>query len=49
MRILIATIQVPFTFGGAEIHAEQLRNALVAEEIFTSPGQGHQMILNCKH
>jgi len=31
MRILIATIQVPFTSGGAEIHAEQLRNALISE------------------
>ena len=31
MRILIATVQVPFTSGGAEIHAEQLRNALTSE------------------
>lgn len=30
MRILIATTQVPFTSGGAEIHADQLRNALIA-------------------
>lgn len=28
MRILIATVQVPFIRGGAEIHAEGLRNAL---------------------
>lgn len=28
MRILIATTQVPFVRGGAEIHAEGLRNAL---------------------
>src|SRR5215510_3275174 len=30
MRILIATAQVPFIRGGAEIHAEGLRNALQA-------------------
>jgi glycosyltransferase involved in cell wall biosynthesis len=30
MRILIATIHVPFIRGGAEIHAEGLRNALRA-------------------
>jgi glycosyltransferase involved in cell wall biosynthesis len=29
MRVLIATTQVPFIRGGAEIHAEQLRNALI--------------------
>jgi len=29
MRVLIATVQVPFIRGGAEIHAEGLRNALV--------------------
>ncbi len=29
MRILIATVQVPFIRGGAEIHAEGLRDALV--------------------
>jgi glycosyltransferase involved in cell wall biosynthesis len=28
MRILVATIQVPFVRGGAEVHAEGLRNAL---------------------
>jgi glycosyltransferase involved in cell wall biosynthesis len=28
MRIVIATVQVPFTRGGAEIHAEELRNAI---------------------
>jgi glycosyltransferase involved in cell wall biosynthesis len=28
MRVLIATIKVPFVRGGAEIHAEGLRNAL---------------------
>jgi glycosyltransferase involved in cell wall biosynthesis len=28
MRIVIATVQVPFTYGGAEIHAEELRNAI---------------------
>jgi len=31
MRVLIATVQVPFVRGGAEIHAEGLRNALHAE------------------
>jgi glycosyltransferase involved in cell wall biosynthesis len=31
MRILIATIQVPFTFGGAEILSKQLRKALISE------------------
>src|ERR671919_216382 len=30
MRILIATVQVPFIRGGAEIHAEGLRDALLA-------------------
>lgn len=30
MRILIATVQVPFVRGGAEIHAESLEAALVA-------------------
>ncbi len=30
MRVLIATIQVPFVRGGAEIHAEGLRDALAA-------------------
>lgn len=30
MRILIATTQVPFIRGGAEVHAEGLRNALLA-------------------
>ena len=31
MRILIATVQVPFVRGGAEIHAKGLRSALRAE------------------
>ena len=31
MRVLIATVQVPFVRGGAEIHAEGLRDALRAE------------------
>jgi glycosyltransferase involved in cell wall biosynthesis len=30
MRVVIATVQVPFIYGGAEMHAEQPRNALVA-------------------
>jgi len=30
MRILIATVQVPFIRGGAEVHAESLRDALCA-------------------
>ncbi len=30
MRIVIATVQVPFIHGGAELHAEGLRNALIA-------------------
>lgn len=29
MRILITTVQVPFIRGGAEVHAEGLRNALI--------------------
>jgi glycosyltransferase involved in cell wall biosynthesis len=29
MRILIATVQVPFIRGGAEVHAEGLRDALI--------------------
>lgn len=31
MRVLIATVQVPFVHGGAEIHAQGLLNALHAE------------------
>src|SRR5438067_8700077 len=31
MRILIATTHVPFIRGGAEAHAEGLRDALIAE------------------
>jgi glycosyltransferase involved in cell wall biosynthesis len=31
MRIVVATVRVPFVFGGAEIHAEELRRALTAE------------------
>ncbi len=30
MRILVVTVQVPFVRGGAEVHAEELRNALIA-------------------
>jgi glycosyltransferase involved in cell wall biosynthesis len=30
MRVLIATVQVPFVRGGAEMHAEGLRDALLA-------------------
>jgi glycosyltransferase involved in cell wall biosynthesis len=41
MRILIATTHVPFIRGGAEVHAEGLRDALLAEgheaEIVASP------------
>jgi glycosyltransferase involved in cell wall biosynthesis len=41
MRIAIATVKVPFVYGGAEIHAEELRNALAAQghdaEIFALP------------
>ena len=41
MRVLIATVQVPFIRGGAEIHAEGLRDALVRAgheaEIFAIP------------
>ncbi len=29
MRVLITTVQVPFTSGGAEIHANQLQKALI--------------------
>ncbi len=31
MRVLIATVKVPFVQGGAELHAEGLRKALCAE------------------
>lgn len=31
MRIIIATVQIPFVSGGAESHAEGLRDALIAE------------------
>lgn len=31
MRIIIATVQIPFVTGGAESHAEGLRDALVGE------------------
>src|SRR5919109_1331677 len=31
MRVLIATVKVPFVRGGAEVHAEGLRDALCAE------------------
>jgi glycosyltransferase involved in cell wall biosynthesis len=41
MRILIATVQVPFILGGAELHAKGLRSALIAHgheaEIVTIP------------
>jgi glycosyltransferase involved in cell wall biosynthesis len=30
MRVLVATVKVPFVFGGAEIHAQNLVRALVA-------------------
>lgn len=33
MKVVIATVQVPFTTGGAEIHARSLKNALVARGI----------------
>jgi glycosyltransferase involved in cell wall biosynthesis len=43
LRIVIATVQVPFVRGGAEIHAEGLREALDAQghdaEIVTIPFQ----------
>lgn len=45
MRILIATAQVPFVWGGAEAHAEGLRAALCAHghtaEIIRVPFKGH--------
>lgn len=31
MRIIIATVQIPFVSGGAESHAEGLKSALIAE------------------
>ena len=41
MRIIIATVQIPFVSGGAESHAEGLKAALIAEgheaEIVTVP------------
>ena len=41
MRIVIATVQVPFICGGAELHAQELRSALIADgheaEIVTIP------------
>lgn len=52
MRVLIATVKIPFIDGGAEIHAEQLRQALVAEghtaEIVTVPFKWYppEQILN---
>lgn len=30
MRVIIATIQVPFVRGGAEVHAENLRDAIIS-------------------
>lgn len=33
MKVAIATVQVPFTTGGAEIHAASLRQALVARGV----------------
>ena len=45
MRILLATTQVPFVWGGAEAHAEGLRAALCAEghaaEIIRVPFKGY--------
>ncbi len=41
MKIAIATVQVPFLYGGAEFHAQNLRRALIAAgheaEIVTMP------------
>jgi glycosyltransferase involved in cell wall biosynthesis len=46
MRVLIATVQVPFVRGGAEVHAEGLRDALRAAgheaEIVSVPFNPHQ-------
>jgi glycosyltransferase involved in cell wall biosynthesis len=45
LRIAIATVQVPFVRGGAEVHAEGLREALRAQghevEIVTMPFKWH--------
>jgi hypothetical protein len=41
MRVIVASVRTPFVQGGAEIHAEQLINALLAEghqaELVTMP------------
>ena len=29
MKVAVITVQVPFTSGGAEIHAQELRSALI--------------------
>ena len=43
MRVVIATVQVPFVYGGAEIHAAELNKALLSQghesEIVTIPFQ----------
>jgi hypothetical protein len=55
MRIVIGTVQVPLVFGGAELHAEDLRSALIATgheaEIVTIPfgGKSPDQILECMH
>lgn len=53
VRILIATVQIPFIRGGAEIHAEGLRAALAAAgheaEIVTVPFNWHPPELIVEH
>jgi glycosyltransferase involved in cell wall biosynthesis len=52
MRVLIATVKIPFVSGGAELQADQLRQALVAQghmaEIVTVPFRWYppEQILN---
>lgn len=58
MNIVIATVQVPFVQGGAEIHAESLKNALIKKghtvEIVSIPFKWypperiHEHILACR-
>ena len=45
MKIVITTVQIPFVQGGAELHARNLKNALVEAghevDIVTMPFMGH--------
>ena len=45
MKIVITTVQIPFVQGGAELHARNLKNALIEVghevDIVTMPFMGH--------